>query len=90
METDDISLRGQYQVGLWVYFEDYPEDAYLQNPDPIVITLANSNCDFAIVTGVALQDQEYTIGEAGVDYEMPQFEVDLLGCGLIYSFTIDG
>ena len=68
METIDPNDNGVYNVGFWIYFEDYADDGFGESPDSFLVTITNLNCDLALLTASAMEKQEYTIGDAPLDY----------------------
>ena len=46
-QTNDISLIGTYNIGVWVYWEDYPNDALGVSSESFSITITDVNCDEA-------------------------------------------
>ena len=49
-QTNDISLIGTYNIGVWVYWVNYPYDAYGASAESFSITITEVNCDVAQIS----------------------------------------
>ena len=55
LETSDPSWNGDYNVFFWIYFIDYPDDAYVQSPESFKIKITDVNCDLVTLTASSLE-----------------------------------
>ena len=50
-QTNDVSLIGTiYNVGVWVYWVDYPDDTFGESVEPFSIKFTDVNCDIAQIS----------------------------------------
>lgn len=67
-QTTDPSFVGEYNIGVWVYFAAFPNDAYGESTQSFKLTI-DYDCEIAkTLTESPLLAQEYTITDQAKTY----------------------
>jgi len=55
VNTSDFTFMGEYNIGVWVYFRDFPSGTYASSDTSFKLIITSLNCDVAVITSPSLE-----------------------------------
>ena len=85
--SEDVTKDGEYPFKYRLRLRDYPENV-VESPVPFTITVIDPCDNPVILHAPELVDQEYTITDDALPYQIPEFIPEPSWCDVTYSYTI--